>query len=105
MTSSAAETLTSSRAKFKDYFPAKPRIQNLFNPDPQSLNFLMEANGVDLDTLAEDPSYLLNTMYFSSAMSEEEPNSYYDAYDTMKRKKWLHEAYHEHLVSNVQSSS
>ena len=48
---------------------------------------------------------MLNTLYYTDAITEEEPNSYYDAYDAMKRKKWLHDAYHEHLSSNVQSSS
>ena len=75
----------------------------MFSPYPSA--FISESNAIDLDILAEDPSYLLNTLYYSDAITEEEPNSYYDAYDAMKRKKWLHDAFHEHLQSNVQNSS
>jgi len=53
-----------------------------------------------LDALADDPSYLLNTLYYSDAINEEDTSSY-DAYDAMKRKKWLHDAFHETLTSNI----
>lgn len=103
MASTPAEKL-SQRAKLnKDLHPSRPKIQNLFSPYPSA--FISESNALDLDILAEDPSYLLNTLYYTDAISEEEPTSYYDAYDAMKRKKWLHDAYHEHLTSNLQSSN
>ena len=99
MTSTPAEKL-SSRAKLnKDLQPSRPKIQNLFSPYPSA--FISESNAIDLDVLAEDPSYLLNTLYYTDAISEEESTSYYDAYDAMTRKKWLHDAYHEHLTSNL----
>jgi len=44
---------------------------------------------------------LLNTLYFTDAISEDDSSSYYDAYDAMKRKKWLHDAYHENLNPNA----
>ncbi len=49
----------------------------------------------DLDELDdEDPSYLLNTLYYTDAISDDEPSPYLDA---MKRKKWLFEAYQDFL--------
>jgi hypothetical protein len=61
----------------------RPKLQNLFRKTttqhPSSI----------LDELdEEDP--LLNTLYYTDAISEEEPSPYLDA---MKRKKWLFEAY------------
>jgi hypothetical protein len=48
-----------------------------------------------LDELDEDdPSYLLNTLYYTDAISDDEPSPYLDA---MKRKKWLFEAYSDFL--------
>lgn len=42
----------------------------------------------------EDPSYLLNTLYFTDAISDDEPSPYLEA---MKRKKWLFEAYADYF--------
>jgi len=44
-------------------------------------------------------------LYFTDAISEDDSSSYYDAYDAMKRKKWLHDAYHENLNPNAHQSS
>jgi hypothetical protein len=42
----------------------------------------------------EDPSYLLNTLYYTDAISDDEPSPYLEA---MKRKKWLFEAYADYF--------
>jgi hypothetical protein len=71
--------------------PAKPKLQNLFAPVKSSIKFGQNA----LDELDEDdPSYLLNTLYYTDAISDDEPSPYLDA---MKRKKWLYEAYSDFL--------
>lgn len=55
-----------------------------------------------LDELDEDdPSYLLNTLYYTDAISDDEPSPYLDA---MKRKKWLTEAYLDFFTSRQGSN-
>lgn len=51
------------------------------------MKFNSKNNNQILDDLdEEDPSYLLNTLYYTDAINDEEPSPYLDA---MKRKKWL----------------
>jgi len=72
--------------------PAKPKLQNLFAPASRP--------AFDHD---DDPSYLLNTLYYTDAVSDEEPvfSPYLDA---MKRKKWLFEAYQDYFAHTTFTS-
>ena len=66
--------------------PNKPKIQNLFTSSPNNnlINFKKPGCLDDLDE--DDASYLLNTLYYTDAISNDEPSPYLDA---MKRKNWL----------------
>ena len=72
--------------------PAKPRLQNLFTPVKPPPKFESLALYESLDE--EDASYLLNTLYYTDAICDDEPSPYLDA---MKRKKWLFEAYSDFM--------
>ena len=68
----------------------KPKLHNFVRQ--REMNSLLD----DLD--CEDPSFLLNTLYFTDAISEDEPSPYLDA---MKRKKWLYEAYNDYYCHRI----
>ena len=76
--------------------PNKPKIQNLFTPSP-NINLINFRKSDCIDELDDDDaSYLLNTLYYTDAISNDEPSPYLDA---MKRQNWLFEAYSDFFTT------